>query len=665
MPVLPSRPGSLCRGPIDRSGPKCRLVALTALIVGSTLLPSAEAAAVEAEGSGEIAVTDGRYRPPAVESTTLDLRWSAWRLTESGSANEAQAWEAFRSTALELGLLNLPAHAAALQLEAAQEHASGHASRAQTLIERASELAPESAIPHFVAARRTAQSDPTAWIELGRQINDGYRALLRSFDGQRALHGLWRRAAVTAITLLCGLLTAAMLVRHAGRAVFDVRLLMLRAPTIGQTRVIVAMALATPAVLLGSPLLGLVCAGVLVAPYLVWKERLALAGAFAALVLVVPLAHESARGTVASTSPGRGVLAAMREPCDLQCQADLEARALTDDDAAVALAAVNFRYGTTDRLRRAEQLVATVQSGTAAAASADVLRGNLAALRGDLTAAERHFTDAAQRASDRRQQAAALYNLSRVYSEQHDMTAEGDALLLATQLDPDRVASVVEYRGRSQNRVWLVAALPAAALWQEALEEADPDAVTAVFTEQIRWWTGALPLEAGRTLPLAVVAWIALSALLGRARLVSIRCRNCAAPTHRFVYSTAFLDGRCVLCYQLAAIPAELSFAQRTARERRQADFEDLKDRGLWVATFAFPGGAALLRGQTVGGLTCVLVAVCGAVPLLVPSVVATLPYAPARSVVLDGRVVVAVMLLTLAWSLSLGIEFLARRSRR
>ncbi len=431
-------------------------------------------------------VNDGTLRPPALDRNALSVRWTSWRLAASASAADSEAWADFETAAAELGATELPAHGLALVRGAVAAREAGQATRAAQLLERARSLAPRSPLPDFLAARWRVDDDVLGFAAAPGRALAGWDRLALTMDGRRALAVAGWSAVFAAICGLIVSLVAPIFARRMPQAAFDVRLLLLRIPTLWQAGVIVALAVAAPAALLWSPA-ALVGAMILVAaPWARLGERAVLA---LACGLAVPLPWVAEQQALAlATAESRAPLHAMATAgwCDARCESELAAQAdAGDPGAAIALAAVQFRVGSSERLRRAHALLDGTRPPPELAVAHGALLGNLAYVEGDIDGAERAWRGAIEQARTPAQRAAAAWNLAQLYSRMQLADSERDALLIADGADPLLIDRMTGYRGRSLNRVLLAVPLDEIALYRAALAATDPDVVAAIAAERL------------------------------------------------------------------------------------------------------------------------------------------------------------------------------------
>jgi hypothetical protein len=249
------------------------------------------------------------------------------------------------------------------------------------------------------------------------------------------------------------------------------------------------------------------------------------------------------------------------------------------------------------------------------------------------------------------------FNLSRLYARRESSDAQRAALVVADSNDRQLTADMSEYRGRSQNRT-ITSCLPGAeSAYVIALTRVSPELTDEIRRTLLRPYVGDLSEAQLQRIVIGVLAWLLLAALLPLARVPSEHCRECGTPTSRFVYRTAYLESRCVLCYQLHAIKAQLTFPQQHARDHR-ARSRTARIRGFAsVLGTLSPGAGLLFRGSVVPGLLIALTAAIGAAVISVSGslLAAPLHFEPAFS--FDGRAPLGLGMLALGYGASLLAE--------
>ncbi len=620
------------------------------------------------EGSGEPEVVEARettrLSPPSVDISALDTRWQVLREASPGTDAEARAFNALLTSAVELGLMDLPGHSLVLLQEAAVAHAAGDDARADQLREWAATLSPGSAQPFFFDARRAWEQHPWDVPGITATLAEAYGRLNTSLAGRAALGMRWRALRIFSSVMFVLALALVLAFRHGSVLAYDLRVAAQKTLTLRQSAALSALLFLAPAAIVWSPLIFVLTVIVLTAPHFSWRECLVTVAALGLCILVPSGTEEYARLMAANEGNAARVISAVVSPCDERCVGQLDDRIarLGDENAALAKAWGHYRRGTHTQRRLAAELLEGRTFSPAAQASAEVLRGNLAYVVDDPGGAEAHYLRAHDLAVTSTQRAAALFNLYRLHSADGRRAAAEEALSSALREDSALVNRQVDFRGRSQNLILAVSPTLSDVMADELLTATDRPVIEDATRELLRPWYGALDVAATRSAVGGAVIWVALWGLLGRFRWTSIRCRECATPVSRYVSMPAYRERRCVLCYQFRSIPAVLTQDQRRAREERSERWEVFWEQLELLTTIAFPGAGQLGVGRTLVG-TLLLAAVCvGAVAVALPGYGLVVPYSIGAGSLFDGRFQAGAAVLGLAYVVSVADYAIRRR---
>lgn len=603
---------------------------------------------------------------PMLGADAIGPRWAALRMADDGSEAERSAWEQLRAVRLESGVRNLPHHAVALVVDAADALGRGDRRRALELLAWADEIDPDGSEARFVEARAQHQIDPLGLPTVLKFAADGWHRRLSTAQGRQAMKtGIAALGALAAV-VLAAVVVLAVAARRLGQLAFDVRLLLLRGPSLAQAHVLVALALAALAMSTASPMLLLGALIAVAAPYAGWQERCALLVATAAVAAFPVLVHEGFRSMAADAERVDRIALAPLSICDATCVAMLRERAAAGDaDAELALAWVLFRAGDDASMAEATSLLSSARQRGAQSAAAACLAGSLAYVAGETSTAERHWREVLGATTSRDTQAAAAINLARSLRQAGDQLGATQSFERAEQLSPRLAAQYRTYAGRSQNRVLAACALDVATGWEAARASVDEARIRLLAQPVVAAWQGRSVPGPADWLPAGLAVWIVLSTVFGWMGLVNCRCKQCGTPTSRLVYRRAWLDRSCIACYQLAVVGPQLSFAQRHARERR-IDVRASRLR-LWTALagLAIPGGGLLGRGQAVAGILLAIPACLSAVLLVARSALPSATDWILPELGIDGVRTCAIAVLGACWALSVLTEIVVlRRSR-
>lgn len=643
---------------------------LAPLLVGATASAQDEGALDAIERSLTDRTTssarDG-IQPPSIQPAALDARWHILREAPAGTEQEERAFEALRTTALELGITSLPAHSLVLLQQADEALSRGDTARAMLLRDRAALLDPDSAQPAFFDARVAWMTSPWNAPRILRALGGAYVKMNASIAGRHALASQWRQFAGLALVVLSFLVCTLLMFRHGGRLAYDVRLAALRAPSLPQARALVALVIIAPALVLWSPFVFAVTCAVLVAVYLTLPERVIATILMAGLCALPGLASQYASAIESADGDDVRALPAGRQPCDVRCEREL-ARIIERSDNAVAalsLAWVDYRRGTVEGRARASERLASRSFTGALESSAETLRGNIAVLAGDPDTAQRAYERAAASAASQEQAAAAWYNLFRLHTLHSRTDAAAQAIRNAYDAGGSSIDPWVNYEGRSQNLVLMSSPIPPSVGLHVAPAPENRWLIDGAVDELMAPWLGAVPVETSLTVAAGAAAWLVLSWLVARSRVVAIRCTRCTTPISRFVYEPAWEARLCVLCYQARTVPGELTREQLVAREQRVDDWRALSRRASVIAAFIMPGAAQIVAGRVASGFLLLTTFALGVGLFIVDPTPMAVPYSLGTDRLFDGRLQLAATLIAVSFLGSLVLVALDARRRR
>lgn len=593
-----------------------------------------------------------RLTPPTVQNAAAAGLWSDVLAHGVQNAEGARAYTEFRTAMAELGVREMPAHAAVLLGQAAEQLERGERAAAESLRDRAEELAPRSAEPRFFAAYIRWRTEPWNVPAIVRESAAGVAAMTSSVRGGFA----WRAQALTLLLLascLFALLASlGIVVAHGGRVAHDLRLVLRRGPTVPQSTALVGVAVFAPAVLFWSPLLFVASAWAVTFAHLRRSERVVGVLVAAFLALTPSIADRTVVAVLGA--PGGETSVNIERPCGVRCVEQLDAQSAHGDVAAqVARAWVHYLGGNADQRRRAAAALEAMTASEVSpgvAASLRVLRGNLSFAEGDLDAAETSYRDAYEVAVSNRQRAAAMLNLYRVYSAQGLEGSAQEAMSAARRFDAALAEEAERYTGTSQNRL-LASAAPV-----PAMVPPDPDSRAQAIARLTDAWVGAVPLTMSPLLAILVVLLIALGIVPAVRQWTSRRCACCASPVSRFVLTPAYDAARCVLCFQLDTARHEMRARRVRAREERIEAWVEAAPKLGWIANIAVPGLGLLAAGWTVTGSLASALFGFGIACWLVPGAAVSQPYALTEGAGFDGFSVLGGLCVAVAYAVALGL---------
>lgn len=598
---------------------------------------------------------------PRVEFPVLARRWAQFQAATDGTDAEREKLADFHETALELGLLELPAHALVLMQQAAAAEDAGNRARAEELTDWAEMLAPSSPQPDFFRARQMFSDSPWALGRVIGHVRGGYQELGTTPAGSAAVGRQWRGIVVRGgliFSLLFGLFLA---LRHGTALAHDLRLALVKTLTLGQSTALVALLLVAAPLLFWSPFTFVISAFFVCALHMNIRERV-IGALVLGLCASAPTLTAQEAQLVAATDDNVGrIVNAIVRPCNERCSQLLELAVERDgrDEAALVTAWNEYKRGTPDRIRHASEMLEGLELSPAARASAEVLRGNIAFVSTDLEAAEQHYLEAHRLAADGTQRAVAHYALYRLHAVAGRSAMQESSLLAARAEDAEFVANYIDYTGRSQNRVLPVCPIPPGSV--EIAEDAESLALAeSAATQLLKGRYGALP--ASVTLPIVGASLFIL--LVGtaarRMRLVSRRCSRCATPVSRWVLDQAYLSKICILCFQLDRASQHLRREQRDARQARIDRWAEAAPKLTLAANLLAPGGGLVIAGWTMTGAFFAAL-YSGAIALLMAdTIVDATPYTLPQTSLFDGRIAVAAIVLGIVYLATALLSFKA-----
>lgn len=632
----------------------CSLLAVTLGVSSGTAQPAPEA---------EASRTALLFTSAASDHRALDDRWRVLRQTAPGSPDEEQAFLSFERTALDLGYVDLPAHALALLLEAETARRAGDVGRASVLRTRAAQIAPTSPQPAFFRARLAADEGPASVVPMTRYLSRAYQRLGQTVAGHLALQTFGRELAGIAFLVFAMLFGLVAALRAIGPAALDVRLLSARTLTLGHARTLVVLLLIAPAAVLWSPWLALLGLFVLSAPYLRFGAR-ALSVMILGGIMSLPLVMQDTVRLLASpVAATETALSAMVGPCDATCARTLASATATGDSVArLAEAWVAYRRGTPSGLEAAQVLLGDEVWSEAEASSASLLAGNIAFNQDRVDAAEHAYLRAFEMAHTSTQRAAALFNLYRLGLHVGAREAAQTSLDQAMQLDSPLVDRYLRHQARSQNLMLAIAGVPASALTDSIGAATDLELADRASAELFARAIGRLPPALTGPIALGVAGWMLLWALLSRMRWTATRCLRCGHGSSRFVSREAFSKLRCAPCMELQHGAGSLSIAERKWREERIERWERWTGTLGLLSVVLAPGTAALAAGYAFRGAGILALTAMAAGLVLVDPTPLSVPYALGSGTQFDGRLPVAAALYACAVLLAAALAAWDRR---
>jgi tetratricopeptide (TPR) repeat protein len=543
--------------------------------------------------------------PVTTSSEALYRHWAERRtaLREQDPARAAAAATAVLAARRELAIENLVPFAFSEVREANRALEAGVVAEALLHAELAVQLAPDLADAHAALARARFARSPGEVGAVLSAMYDAVSAALGEPHTRRAFLGDLSAALFAALLTASALALAVVLLRSIRPFLHDFHHLpLLRGSASVQAGFLGLVLLATPLVFGLGPIAVVAVALLAVWLYLSTAERLALTAALL-VVAATPWAAQEVARSIAWTAtlgdavhelehgaPGEAEVAAL---------AALASEGTPPAPVAAALGRFAKRRGDLAAAARwyAEALLADPH-----AAEVQVNLGNVHFLQGDLTGAKAAYLDAVDHsAGDRTVQAAAHYDLSKLYLRSSDIERSSAARDRAEQEDGPFLRRFGADDDFSANRYLVDVPVPDA----KVLGLTGGDGVPEAIGDAIRYrLAGALPPW--------VLPWgpIALAVLLWGLALLEVRlapcraCQKCGRPAcHRCDGGGGPLCGQCVNVYVKKGLVEARDRLRKEAAVKRHEQWQQALTRALALAS---GGGGHLYRGNPWLGLAVV-----------------------------------------------------------
>lgn len=538
----------------------------------------------------------------------LEAAWRARReaLRDQSPGRARAAEQRFLSLRLELGIENLPDHAAAEVRASARALESRAASEALEHAELAVALAPDLPIGYVARAEARLARDPLGQLsEVLHDLGAAVAAAARDPSTRRAFQVDVAAAGLLAVFVAGALVVILLFARRARLVLHDFHHLPLaRLASPLQAGVLALLLLALPLALRLGPVAWLALLALAATRYLGRAERL-----LASLVLAAMAALPWGAQHTAALAAWAGTLAEQVHRLeqgvdDGRVQAALEGRAARGELPPPALVALGRHH------KRRGDLAAALRWYEAAGADrADALvnAGNVRFLQGDLERAKAAYLAAVDRAEvtgDAAALAAAHYDLSKVYLRASALEQAQEARRKAALEDAALVARGADDDFRA-NR-WLVdVPLSSAEIATLAVDES-PRAVGEAVRARL---AGASP--AWPWLPLAAALCLWPVALLGRRR--ARPCERCGgAACERCGPAAGSLCGQCVNAFVKKGAVEVGDRRRKEAQVRARARIRRFAARGL--ALVAGGAGHVVVGRAATGAVVLVALAFLAAV---------------------------------------------------
>lgn len=521
--------------------------------------------------------------PVAVTYQDLLARWADRRaaVREQDPARAAAAATAILDAKRLLAIENLTWLAASEVRESARALGANLPGEAIGHAEVAVRLAPDFADAHLALARARFAKAPgeplPALAALGDALGAAMREphTLRAFQGDVAAAGLAALFTAAAATLVLLLLRSLRLFLHDFH-----HLPLLRGSAAVQAGFLGVVLLAVPLAFGLGPFLVLGTALLASWLYLSLSERVVASLAMAALA-ALPWAAEAVAGATTWTGTlAEEVYELEHGAFDDGQVAELVARVGEAPPPAVA-ASLGRHFKRRGDLAAALRWYAVAAAGDERAGEIPVNVGNVKFLQGDLDGAKASYLQAADRAGgDLRVQAAAHYNLSKVYLRHSDIEKSSAARDRAEQEDGEFLHRHGADDDFSANRYLVDVPVPMA----RVLALAGRDGAAQGLGEAVRRrLAGPLPRQAWPWAPLGLLAFLWALAAAARAIDPARACEKCGRPACRRCDAGGPLCGQCVNVYVRKGVVDARDRLRKEAQVRRHRQLHLVLARALAV----------------------------------------------------------------------------------
>jgi hypothetical protein len=535
--------------------------------------------------------------PVTVSFGSLLARWADRRaaLREQDPARASAAAAAILDVKRLLAIENLTWLAASEVRLSSAALAANLPGEAVGHAEVACKLAPDLADAHLALARaRLARAPGDPWPALAA-LGDALAAAAREPHTRRAFYGDLAAAALAALFTAAAATVALLLLRSLRLFLHDFHHLpLLRGSAAVQAGFLGVVLLAVPLAFGLGPLLVLATALLAAWLYLSLAERAVATAAILALTAMPYLAEGVAVATTWTGTLAEEVYELEHGALDDRQVADLVARVGEAPPPAVA-AALGRHFKRRGDLAAALRWYGAAARADGRAAEIAVNVGNVKFLQGDLDGAKASYLQAADRAGgDLTVQAAAHYNLSKVYLRGSDIEKSSAARDRAEQEDGAFLRRHGADDDFSANRYLVDVPVPEAKVRALVAEDGTARALGDAVRSRL---AGPLPRGAWPWVPLGLLGLLWALAAAARAIDPSRTCEKCGRPAcRRCDAGGGPLCGQCVNVYVKKGVV--------DARDRLRKEAQVLRHRRVRQVTariLAVVGGGA---GHVFHGLT-------------------------------------------------------------
>jgi tetratricopeptide (TPR) repeat protein len=522
--------------------------------------------------------------PVAVGYQELLSHWEDRRaaVREQDPARAASAAAAILDVKRLLAIENLTWLAASEVRESARALAANLPGDAIGHAEVACRLAPDFADAYLALARARLAKAPGEPLPALAALGEALGAAAREPHTRRAFYGDLAAAALAALFTAAAATLLLLLLRSLRLFLHDFHHLpLLRGSATVQAGFLGVVLLLVPLAFGLGPFLVLATALLAAWLYLSMSERLVATGALLVLTALPWAAEGVVEATAWTGTLAEEVYELEHGALDDRQVADLAARAGDAPPAPVA-AALGRHFKRRGDLPAALRWYGVAAGADERAAEVQVNVGNVRFLQGDLDGAKAAYLQAADRAGgDLRVQAAAHYNLSKVYLRGSDIEKSSAARDRAEQEDGEFLRRYGADDDFSANRYLVDVPVP----MDRVLALAQRDGTAQGLRDAVRArLAGPLPRGAWPWTPLALLAVLWILAAAARAIDPSRACEKCGRPAcRRCDAGGGPLCGQCVNVYVRKGLVDARDRLRKEAQVRRHLQLHQVAARALAV----------------------------------------------------------------------------------
>lgn len=563
----------------------------------------------------------GKGRPvvltPDVNPVKMEIQWGLRR----GANNEEgrdQILESQQKIARQLGIPNQPFRASSLLLEAEEALRKHQPQIAEKRLEQARAMAPDLPTVAFAQAEYRLRTSPFAVPQLLGDLTEGYQKSWSYLPARFATMTNLTVALLVGMALFALLVGLVVLLRHLDLLAADFSRVLPSGISARQRWILAFCVVVLPGLLVGSPILSLAVALVLLSAYMNWSERVA-----AALVL---LCAASLPYVASFASAGAGFVGSEEHQlaewglagCLDECQKTLSQK---NPSADARVKHAELFLLATSTLRRGQRADFEGSIGRyneityGGASSKDMLfaafnnAGVAHASLGNFKEAQSALNKAI---IARPRSWGARLNLSRVQDLQGSTDTAQATLKQAVQLGGERAAKYSQMEERYVSTYFHLEPLPVEGLFEAHLGRATKQK-GAVRPAVWRRVAGNVPLDSMPLMAGSALSLMMILLVLGRAANASARCPRCRGHMVKNGRGPhGEVQGQCRTCAECARGGPSMDYHSRVKHERAIDRRAAARVWGFRLGNLTFPGLGAAITGQG-GGVWLFLMTCLGA----------------------------------------------------